>query len=98
MSDREPMFKSTLWINPHRCFATKLSFYTAYQPQTDGLSERMIHTLEHMIRRFCAYELKLESSNGFTHDWCTLIPALELAYMSLFLSSTGQTPAILEKG
>ncbi|MBW0587206.1 hypothetical protein O181_126921 [Austropuccinia psidii MF-1] len=46
-----------------------------YHPQTDGLAERMIQTLEEMIRRFCAYGLEFKDSDGFTHDWCTLIPA-----------------------
>ncbi|MBW0519976.1 hypothetical protein O181_059691 [Austropuccinia psidii MF-1] len=32
------------------------------------------------------------------HDWCTLIPALELAYKTSVHSATGQTPAILGKG
>ncbi|MBW0578497.1 hypothetical protein O181_118212, partial [Austropuccinia psidii MF-1] len=77
---------------------TKLSFSTAYHPQTDGLAERMIQTLEDMIRRFCAYGLEFKDSDGFTHDWCTLIPALELAYKTSVHSSTGQTPAMLEKG
>ncbi|MBW0593009.1 hypothetical protein O181_132724 [Austropuccinia psidii MF-1] len=54
----------------------------------------MIQTLEDMIRRFCAYGLEFKDSDGFTHDWCTLIPALELAYKTSFQSSTGQTPAI----
>ncbi|MBW0562863.1 hypothetical protein O181_102578 [Austropuccinia psidii MF-1] len=51
-----------------------------------------------MIRRFCAYGLELKDSDGFTHDWCTLIPELELAYKTSVHSSTGQTPAMLEKG
>ncbi|MBW0557377.1 hypothetical protein O181_097092 [Austropuccinia psidii MF-1] len=51
-----------------------------------------------MIRRFCAYVLELKDADGFTHDWCTLIPALELAYRTSVHSSTGQTPAMLEKG
>ncbi|MBW0583645.1 hypothetical protein O181_123360 [Austropuccinia psidii MF-1] len=58
----------------------------------------MIQTLEDMIRRFCAYGLEFKDSDGFTHDWCTLIPALELAYKTSVHSSTGQTPAMLEKG
>ncbi|MBW0564831.1 hypothetical protein O181_104546 [Austropuccinia psidii MF-1] len=58
----------------------------------------MIQTLEDMIRRFCAYGLEFKDSDGFTHDWCTLIPALELAYKTSIHSSTGKTPAILEKG
>ncbi|MBW0567323.1 hypothetical protein O181_107038 [Austropuccinia psidii MF-1] len=51
-----------------------------------------------MIRRFCAYGLEFKYSDGFTHDWCTLIPALGLAYKTSVHSSTGQTPAMLEKG
>ncbi|MBW0589738.1 hypothetical protein O181_129453 [Austropuccinia psidii MF-1] len=51
-----------------------------------------------MIRRFCTYGLEFKDSDGFTHDWCTLIPVLELAYKTSVHSSTGQTPAMLEKG
>ncbi|MBW0566785.1 hypothetical protein O181_106500, partial [Austropuccinia psidii MF-1] len=72
-----------------------LSFSTAYHPQTDGLEERMIQNLEEMIRRFCAYGLEFKDSDGFTHDWWTLIRALELAYKTSVHSSTSQTPAIL---
>ncbi|MBW0568992.1 hypothetical protein O181_108707 [Austropuccinia psidii MF-1] len=52
----------------------------------------MIQALEDMIRRFCAYGLEFKDSNGFTHDWCTLIPALELEFKTEVNSSTGQTP------
>ncbi|MBW0463121.1 hypothetical protein O181_002836 [Austropuccinia psidii MF-1] len=69
-----------------------------YHPQTDRLAERMIQASEDMIRRFCAYGLELKDLDGFTHDWCTLIPALDLAYRKSVHSSTGQTPAMLEKG
>ncbi|MBW0562371.1 hypothetical protein O181_102086 [Austropuccinia psidii MF-1] len=51
-----------------------------------------------MIRRFCAYGLEFKDSDGFTNDWCTLIPALEWAYKTSVHFSTGQTPAMLEKG
>ncbi|MBW0539285.1 hypothetical protein O181_079000 [Austropuccinia psidii MF-1] len=97
ISDRDPMFTSALWTNVHRFFGTKLLFSAAYHPQTDGLAERIIQTLEDIIRIFCAYGLEFKDSNFFTHDWCTLIPALELAYKTSVHSSTGQTPAILEK-
>ncbi|MBW0505817.1 hypothetical protein O181_045532 [Austropuccinia psidii MF-1] len=85
-SDRDPKFTSELWTNLCSCFGTKLSFSTAYHPQTDGLQERMIQTSEDMIRRFCAYGLEFKDSDCFTHDWCTLIPALELAYKASILS------------
>ncbi|MBW0503230.1 hypothetical protein O181_042945 [Austropuccinia psidii MF-1] len=94
ISDRDCKFASALWTNLHRLFGTKLSFSTEYHPQTDGLAEMMIQTSEDTIRRFCAYGLEFKDSDGFTHDWCTLIPALELAYKTSVLSSTGQTPAI----
>ncbi|MBW0555511.1 hypothetical protein O181_095226 [Austropuccinia psidii MF-1] len=58
----------------------------------------MIQRLEDMIRRFCAYGLELKDSDGFTHYWFTLIPAVELEYKKSIHSSTGKTPAILEEG
>ncbi|MBW0549404.1 hypothetical protein O181_089119 [Austropuccinia psidii MF-1] len=98
ISDRDTKFTSALWTNLHRLFGTKLLFSTEYHPQTDGLSEIMIQTLEEIIRRFFAYGLEFKDSDGFTHDWCTLIPALRLAYKTSVSSSTGQDPDMLEKG
>ncbi|MBW0571159.1 hypothetical protein O181_110874 [Austropuccinia psidii MF-1] len=98
ISDRDPNFTLALWTNLHNFFGTKLSFSTAYHPQTDGLAERMIQTLEDMIRRFCAYGLEFKDSDGFTHYWCTLIPALELAYKTSIHYLTGKIPAMLQKG
>ncbi|MBW0521829.1 hypothetical protein O181_061544 [Austropuccinia psidii MF-1] len=57
ITDRDPKFTSSLWKNLHRLFGTKLSFSTTYHPQTDGLADRMIQTLEDMITRFCALKL-----------------------------------------
>ncbi|MBW0577522.1 hypothetical protein O181_117237 [Austropuccinia psidii MF-1] len=80
ISDRDPRFTSTLWKNLHQLFGTNLSFSTAYHPQTDGLDERMIQTLADKVRRVCAYGLEFKDCYWFTHDWCTLLPELELAY------------------
>ncbi|MBW0536941.1 hypothetical protein O181_076656 [Austropuccinia psidii MF-1] len=79
-------------------FQDKLSFSTSHPPQTDGQAERTIQKLEDMIRQFCSYDLELRDFDGFTHDWCTLIPALELAYKKSIHSSTGKAPAMLEEG
>ncbi|MBW0559902.1 hypothetical protein O181_099617 [Austropuccinia psidii MF-1] len=98
ISDRDPKFTSAVWTNFHQLFGSKLSFSTTYHPQTDGLAERMIQTLEGIVRRVCAYGLEFKDCDGFTHDWCTLLPALELAYKTSIHASTNQTPAILEKG
>ncbi|MBW0503373.1 hypothetical protein O181_043088 [Austropuccinia psidii MF-1] len=98
ISDRDPKFTSALWTNINKLLGTKISFSTAYHPQADGLAERMIQTLEKMIRKFCAYGLELKYSDGFTPHWCTLIPELELTYKTFIHASTGKTPAMLEKG
>ncbi|MBW0592425.1 hypothetical protein O181_132140 [Austropuccinia psidii MF-1] len=98
ISYKDPKFTSAVWKNLHQLFGTKLSFSKAYHPQTDGLVERMIQILEDMVRRLCAYGLEFKYCYGFIHDWCTILPALELAYKTSIYSSTNQTPAILEKG
>ncbi|MBW0564370.1 hypothetical protein O181_104085 [Austropuccinia psidii MF-1] len=98
INDIDPKFNSALWKNLHPCFGTKLSFSTAYQTQTDGLAERMIQNLGEMVRGFCAYDLEFKDCDGFTHYWCTLLPALELEYKTYIHSSTNQTPDILEEG
>ncbi|MBW0521513.1 hypothetical protein O181_061228 [Austropuccinia psidii MF-1] len=74
ISDRNPKFTSALWTNLHQLFGTKLSFSTAYHPQTNGLAERMIQILEDMVGRFCSYGLEVKYCDGFT-----LLPAPELA-------------------
>ncbi|MBW0563116.1 hypothetical protein O181_102831 [Austropuccinia psidii MF-1] len=98
ITDRDSKFTSALWKNLYKLFLTNLCFSTAYHPQTDVLAERMIQTLEDMVRRFCAYGLEFEDCGGLTNYWCTLLPALELEYRTSICASTNKTPAILEKG
>ncbi|MBW0470389.1 hypothetical protein O181_010104 [Austropuccinia psidii MF-1] len=80
ISDREPKFTSALWKNHHNIFGAKVSLSIDYHPQNDDLAERMFQTLEDMSRIFHVYGLEFKEYNGFTHDWCNLIPALELKY------------------
>ncbi|MBW0545809.1 hypothetical protein O181_085524 [Austropuccinia psidii MF-1] len=77
ISNRDPKFTSALWTNLHSLVGTNSSFSTASHPQNDGLAERMIQNLD-MIRRFCDYRLKFKDPDGFTHDFCMLVPALQL--------------------
>jgi transposase InsO family protein len=98
ISDRDPKFTSEFWRNLHDMLGTKLAFSTAYHPQTDGLAERMIQTLEDMLRRFCSFGLEFKNSDGYTHDWVSLLPALEIAYNSSKHSSSKEIPYILERG
>ncbi|MBW0481268.1 hypothetical protein O181_020983 [Austropuccinia psidii MF-1] len=98
ISGRDPKFTSALWKNLNQLFGTNLSCSTAYHPQSDGLAERIIQTLEDMVRRVCAYGLEFKYFDGLTHDWCTLLPELELASKRSIHSSTNQPPVILQKG
>ncbi|MBW0573932.1 hypothetical protein O181_113647 [Austropuccinia psidii MF-1] len=45
-SDRDPKLTSEFWPNLYDMLCTKLGFSTAYHPQTDGLPERIIQTME----------------------------------------------------
>ncbi|MBW0563697.1 hypothetical protein O181_103412 [Austropuccinia psidii MF-1] len=98
ISDRDPKFTSELQTDLHNLFGTKLSFSTLYHPKEYGLAGMMLQTIEDMIRGLSAYVLEFKDSDGFTHYWCTSIPALELEYETSIHSSTEKTPEILEKG
>ncbi|MBW0520505.1 hypothetical protein O181_060220 [Austropuccinia psidii MF-1] len=50
-----------------------------------------------MVRRVCVYILEFKYCDGFTHDLCTLSPALDLTYKTSIHSSTNQTPPVLEE-
>ncbi|MBW0582953.1 hypothetical protein O181_122668 [Austropuccinia psidii MF-1] len=54
--------------------------------------------MEDILRRFCAYGLEYKDYEGYTHDWVTLLPVVQLAYNTSQHSTTGQTPALVEKG
>ncbi|MBW0474434.1 hypothetical protein O181_014149 [Austropuccinia psidii MF-1] len=58
ISDMNPKFTSEFVTELYDILGTKLAFYTAYHPQTVGLAEIMIQTMEYIIRRFCAYGME----------------------------------------
>jgi hypothetical protein len=43
-------------------------------------------------------ELDIKNKDGYTHDWVSLLPALEVAYNSSKHSTTKEAPYILERG
>ncbi|MBW0465352.1 hypothetical protein O181_005067 [Austropuccinia psidii MF-1] len=98
MSDRDPKLTSEFWTNLYDMLGTKLLFSTAYHPQTDGLTERMIQTMEDILRRFCAYGMEYEYHEGYTHECVTLLPEVQLAYNTSQNSTTGKSPSLVEKG
>ncbi|MBW0553013.1 hypothetical protein O181_092728 [Austropuccinia psidii MF-1] len=57
----------------------------------------MIQTMEDILRRFCAYGMEYKDHEGYTHDWVTLLPEVQLAYNTSQHSTTGKTPALVEK-
>ena len=49
ISDRDLRFTSRIWQKLQEALGTKLNFSTAFHPQTDGQSERVIQILEDML-------------------------------------------------
>ncbi|MBW0553533.1 hypothetical protein O181_093248 [Austropuccinia psidii MF-1] len=86
ISDRDPKFTSEFY-----------AFSIAYHPQTDGLAERMIQTMEDVLRRFCAYGMEYKDHEGQTQDWVTLLSEAQLAYNTSQHSTTGKSPSLVEK-
>ena len=62
---------------------TRLNFSTAFYPQTDGQSKRVIKILEYMLR---SYAIDYEGS------WDRHIPLVEFVYNNSFQSSIGMAP------
>ncbi|MBW0580727.1 hypothetical protein O181_120442 [Austropuccinia psidii MF-1] len=75
-SDRDPKFTSEFWTNLYDMLGTRLAFSTSYHPQTDGLAERMIQTMEDIFRIFFSYGIKYKDHEEYTHDWVTLLPTV----------------------
>ncbi|MBW0522644.1 hypothetical protein O181_062359 [Austropuccinia psidii MF-1] len=78
--------------------STKIAFSTDYHPQTYGLAERMIQKMEEILRRLCTYGMEYKDHEGYTHECVTLLPVFKLAYNTSQHSTTGKTPALVEKG
>ncbi|MBW0496902.1 hypothetical protein O181_036617 [Austropuccinia psidii MF-1] len=98
MSDRDPKFTSEFWTTLYDLLGTKISFFTAYHPQTYGLAKTMIQRMEDNIRRLYVYGMEYKGHEGHTHDWVTLLPAFQLASNTSQTSTTGKSPSLVEKG
>ena len=71
VSNRDPRFTSKFWPSLQIALGTRLHFSTAFRPQTDGRSKRIIQTLEDMLRA-CVMEFK--------GSWDTNLALMEFAY------------------
>ena len=83
ISDRDPRFTSRFWGKLQEAMGTRLNFSTAFHPQTDGQSERVIQILEDMLRS-CAID--------YEGSWDRHIPLVEFVYNNSFQSSIGMAP------
>ena len=81
--DRDPHFTTRLWQSHREALGTKLTFSTAYHPQTDGQSERTIHILENMLRA-CVLDFK--------RSWERQLPLIEFAYNNSYQASIEMAP------
>ncbi|MBW0469679.1 hypothetical protein O181_009394 [Austropuccinia psidii MF-1] len=98
ISDRDPEFISEVMTNLYDILGNKLSFSTAYHPQTDGLAERMIQTMEDIPRTFCSYGMEYNDHEYYTHDWVSLLQEVQLAYKTSQHSTKGIKLSLVEKG
>ncbi|KAK8300843.1 hypothetical protein V6Z12_D05G420800 [Gossypium hirsutum] len=83
ISDRDPRFTSRFWDKLQEALGTQLYFSTAFHPQTDGQSERVIQVLEDMLR-CCILE--------FEGNWEKYLPLIEFAYNNSYQSSIKMAP------
>ncbi|MBW0465273.1 hypothetical protein O181_004988 [Austropuccinia psidii MF-1] len=96
--EEKAMDTALLFWNNIISTCTNIAFSTAYHPQTGGLAERMIQTMEDILRRFCKYGMEYKDHEGYTHYWVTLIPEAQLAYNTSQHYTTGKSPSLAEKG
>ncbi|GKB70371.1 reverse transcriptase domain-containing protein [Tanacetum coccineum] len=71
------------WQTMQKALGTRLDMSTAYHPQTDGQSERIIQTLEDMLR-VCVI--------GFGGSWNIYLPLAKFSYNNSYHSSIRCAP------
>ncbi|GKE17771.1 putative reverse transcriptase domain-containing protein [Tanacetum coccineum] len=78
ISDRNSHFTSRFWQSMQEALGTRLDMSTPYHPQTDGQSERIIQTLEDMLR-VCVLD--------FGGSWDVHLLLVEFSYNNSYHSS-----------
>ena len=80
MSDQGSKFKLSFWHNVCEQLGVNQRLLTAYHPQTDGQTERMVQILEQYLRTFVNFR---------QDNWSALLPIASLTYNNLEQSSIG---------
>ncbi|GJY03435.1 putative reverse transcriptase domain-containing protein [Tanacetum coccineum] len=83
ISDRDGRFTSHFWKTVQKALGTRLDLSTAYHPQTDGKSERIIQTLEDMLRVYVI---------DFGGSWDVYLPLAKFSYNNSYHSSIRFAP------
>ncbi|KAB2058229.1 hypothetical protein ES319_A11G220900v1 [Gossypium barbadense] len=83
ISDKNPRFTSRFWKKLHEALSSRLDFNTAFYPQTDGQSERVIQILEDMLRS-CVID--------FCGSWKEYLPLAKFVYNNSDQSSIQMAP------
>nr|GEZ46385.1 putative reverse transcriptase domain-containing protein [Tanacetum cinerariifolium] len=83
ISDRDPRLASNFWMSLQNALGTRLDMSTAYHSETDGQSERIIQTLEDMLRA-CAID--------FGKGWVNHLPLVEFSYNNSYHASIKAAP------
>ncbi|KAA3461347.1 reverse transcriptase [Gossypium australe] len=83
ISNKDPRFMSQFWKKLQEALGMKLNFSTAFHPQTDEQSERVIQILKDMLK-CCVLE--------FEGNWEKYLPLVEFAYNNSFQSSIKMAP------
>src|ERR1043165_6710721 len=83
VSDRGTQFTSRFWKHVQEALGTKLTFSTAYHPQTGGQTERVNQILEDMLRA-CAL--------AYGSNWEDCLPYVEFSYNNSYQTSLQMAP------
>ncbi|GJU70093.1 putative reverse transcriptase domain-containing protein [Tanacetum coccineum] len=81
--DRDGRFTSSFWRSFQKALGTDISMSTAYHPETDGQSKRIIKTLEDMLRG-CVID--------FGKGWVKHFPLAKFSYNNSFHASIKAAP------
>lgn len=83
MSDRDPMFTSTIWTTLLAACSTALNTSTAFHPQTDGHSDAGNKVITMYL--WCM-------TGDRPRQWVRWLPWAEFVYNTSYHSSLGTTP------
>ena len=83
VSDRDLRFTSRLWLSIQHALGTRLDMSTAFHPQTDGQSKRVIQVLEDLLQA-CVLE--------FGGNWEEHMALVEFTYNNSHQATIGMAP------